>query len=473
MFKKIDANLIYNALYQLLLILVPILTTPYLARTLGPNSLGIYGYVAAIAAFLGNFMLLGLNQFGVRTIAKSNSSNLIANFRDLWGTQIIVGIILLGAYLLFVILFAPYKIFFLLEIPFLIGYGTDISWLYIGVGKVKRVVVRNSIVKLISVVFIFIFIRDQSDLWKYFLINSLGILLANMIFLIDINQIGIRIRQIHWKKYRSRFLSSLLFLAIPLVASQLYTNIDSALVGTFAGTHQLAFYDQSQKIARVILAALTSTSTVIMPKMAALDGHSDQSRLNKMFRLSLDVTLVVSLIFALLMMVNTNNFIPFFFGSSFVPMRQNMYWVSLIVIFIAYGSVFSLQLALAKGLYRIYMIPYVVGALYSLFANTLFDTKYGAMGGTLVIVTTELIVCVLRIYMIRDYIDLGEILRSHYKMVLAFVITLFVFKIVNFDGFNLYLSFVLNSIGALLCFVIMMLIIHDKTMAHLLYLLKI
>lgn len=268
MFKKIDANLIYNALYQLLLILVPILTTPYLARTLGPNSLGIYGYVAAIAAFLGNFMLLGLNQFGVRTIAKSNSSNLIANFRDLWGTQIIVGIILLGAYLLFVILFAPYKIFFLLEIPFLIGYGTDISWLYIGVGKVKRVVVRNSIVKLISVAFIFIFIRDQSDLWKYFLINSLGILLANMIFLIDINRIGIRIKQIHWKKYRSRFLSSLLFLAIPLVASQLYTNIDSALVGTFAGTHQLAFYDQSQKIARVTDYLVTDFSSVYVDYLA-------------------------------------------------------------------------------------------------------------------------------------------------------------------------------------------------------------
>lgn len=472
MLKKIDANLVYNALYQLLLILVPILTTPYLARTLGPNSLGIYGYVAAIAAFLGNFMLLGLNQFGVRTIAKSNRSNLIDNFRDLWGTQIIVGVILLGLYLLFVILFAPYKMFFLLEIPFLLGYGTDISWLYIGVGKVKRVVVRNSIVKVISVVFIFALVKDRSDLWKYFLINSLGILLANMIFLIDIKRIGIRIRQIRWSKYRSRFLSSLLFLAIPLVASQLYTNIDSALVGTFAGTHQLAFYDQSQKIARVILAALTSTSTVIMPKMAALDGHANEDRLNKMFRLSLDVTLVVSLIFALLMMVNTNNFIPFFFGSSFTPMRQNMYWVSLIVIFIAYGSVFSLQLALAKGLYRIYMIPYVVGAIYSLLANTLFDAKFGAMGGTMVIVTTELIVCVLRIYMIRDYIDLREIIRSHYKLVLSFVVTLVVFNFINFNGVNLYLSFVLNSVGAVICFVLMTLVLRDKSAVHLLHQLR-
>jgi O-antigen/teichoic acid export membrane protein len=293
-----------------------------------------------------------------------------------------------------------------------------------------------------------------------------------MIFLIDIKRIGIRIRQIHWSKYRSRFLSSLLFLAIPLVASQLYTNIDSALVGTFAGTHQLAFYDQSQKIARVILAALTSTSTVIMPKMAALDGHANEDRLNKMFRLSLDVTLVVSLIFALLMMVNTNNFIPFFFGSSFTPMRQNMYWVSLIVIFIAYGSVFSLQLALAKGLYRIYMIPYVVGAIYSLLANTLFDAKFGAMGGTMVIVTTELIVCALRIYMIRDYIDLREIIRNHYKLVLSFVVTLVVFNFINFNDVNLYLSFVLNSVGAVICFVFMTLVLRDKSAVHLLHQLR-
>lgn len=101
MLKRIDANLIYNAMYQLLLILVPILTTPFLARTLGPTSLGTYGYVAAIVAFLGNFMLLGLNQFGVRTIAKSNKNNLVSNFRDLWGTQIIAGVVLLSWYLLF------------------------------------------------------------------------------------------------------------------------------------------------------------------------------------------------------------------------------------------------------------------------------------------------------------------------------------------------------------------------------------
>lgn len=464
MLKKIDSNLIYNALYQLLLILVPIVTTPFLARVLGPGALGINGYVGAIAAFLGNFMLLGLNQFGVRTIAKSDSAHLKNNFRDLWGTQLLVSVFLIAGYLFVAKFFLPYKIYLYLELPFLIGYGLDISWFYIGIGQVKRVVVRNTIVKLITVSFIFLLVRNRADLWKYVLINGLAIFMANIVFVIDIHNVGIRLKTINWKNYRLRFFKSLLLLSIPLIAAQLYTNIDSTLVGTFAGTRQLAFYDQSQKISRVILAALTSASTIIMPKMAKIDTKKNQSKLMKVFSVSLDVTFVISLIFAMLVMANTYRFVPFFFGGSFSAMRINMYWVSLIIIFISYGSVFSLQLALAKGLYKAYTIPYLVGAIYSLTMNVLIDSKYGAVGGTFVIVTTELLVCMLRIYLVKKLIDIKGIINRHMNLMLSFMLTLLFIHFVNFNTFNLTVSFIGNSVLVVALFILISILSRDEVL---------
>lgn len=466
MVKKIDSNLLYNALYQLLLILVPIITTPFLARVLGPTALGINGYVGAIAAFVGNFMLLGLNQFGVRTIARANKDKLSESFRDLWGTQLFFGFFLVVLYIILSSFLLPYKFFLILELPFLIGYGLDISWFYIGISNVKKVVLRNAIVKICSLVFIFIFIRGRGDLWKYVLINSLGILLANFVFLIDIHKTGVYLKKLNWKKFSFRFFKPLLFLSIPLVAAQLYTNLDSALVGTLAGARQLAFYDQSQKIARILLAMLTSTSTVLMPKMANLDKDNNSDKLMKMFYFSLNITLFVALIFCLLMMINTQVFVPFFFGNSFVVMRKNMYLVSLIVVFISYGSVFSLQFALAKGLYRIYTIPYIVGAIFSLTFNALLDGKFGSLGGTWILVITEFIVCFLRIVLVNQYVSFTNIIHDEWKQVFSFIVVLTLMHYFNFNVYPTVVAMLLNSLVGIGLFLLILLVVKDKIVSR-------
>lgn len=459
--KRIDQNLVYNSLYQVLLIAVPILTTPFLARTLGPTSLGINGYISSIASLSGNIMLLGLNQYGVRKIAQSSKLKIADNFRDLWGVQIIVGVMLLSIYLVCTRLFLPYKIYFILQIPYLIGYGLDISWFYIGMHRVKRVVIRNTFIKLSSVILIFMFIRKPDDLWKYVLINSIGMLLANLIFLIDIKTLGIKFRRIHWAKFKSHFFKPLVILAIPLIASQLYTNLDSTIVGTISGARQLAYYDQSQKISRIILAALTSASTVIMPKMAQLEKSKSDATIVKIFSISLDITLYIGLIITLLLMVNTNEFIQIFFGTAFKSMRFNMYFVSLIIIFISYGSVFALQYTLAKGLYRIYTIPYLIGAVFSIIVNIIIVPHYGANGGTVVIVMTEFLVCFMRIILLRRELDIFRILKRHYKIILAFFLSLFICQIIHIAVNSVVILVILNSLIALVIFSILLFILKD------------
>ena len=446
--KKIRINLLYNALYQFLLVALPILTIPYLSRILGPKPLGINGYVGAIVAFCGNFMLLGLNQYGVRTMAQAKPEETTSKFRDLWSVQIVTGLFIVLGYGIASFFFLPYKLYFLLNVPYLIGYGLDISWAYIGLGNVKKVVLRNSVVKILSVILIFAFVTRPGDLWIYVLINSVGMLLANLIFIFDLKSIGIKLKEVVWSKRNTRYVKPLLVLAVPVIAAQLYTNIDSAIVGTFAGATQLAYYDQSQKIARIILAILTSVSTVIMPKLAQLDRDGSDSKFFQLFKVSADYTLILSLLFSLVLMVNTESFIPFFFGAKFVKMNFNMFFVSLIIIFIAYGGVFSTQFALSKGLYKEYTIPYVIGAIFSIVANIMMVPIFGANGGTIVIVTTEFIVCFLRIVLVRKSIDYKRLLPEHLKYVVSFLITLVVMRYIHFGQSGTFLNLAITSIIA-------------------------
>lgn len=449
--KKVSVNLIYNALYQFLLVALPILTIPYLSRTFSTENVGVNGYVGSIVSFAGNFMLLGLNQYGVRTIAQASPDELEDKFRDLWIVQVSAGLIILIIYSLLSTFFFPYRFFFLLNIPYLIGYGLDISWAYIGMGNVSKVVLRNSIVKISTVVLIFTLIHKSDDLWKYMVINSVGMLLANFIFLIDLTSLGIRLRRIKWQQANFRYFKPLLFLAIPVVSAQLYTNIDSTIVGTIAGAKQLAYYDQSQKMSRIILAILTSISTVIMPKMAQLDRDGSDDKLFKMFKASVDYTLGLALFFALILMINAKSFIIFFYGKKYTPMTFNMFWVSLIIIFVSYGGVYATQLALAKGLYREYMIPYVVGAIFSIAANIPITKAFGANGGTVVIVLTEFLVCTLRIYLVRKSINLKLLVKEHTKYVSAFLVVLLGMRFIQIGRIGSFANLALTSIiGAVL-----------------------
>ena len=53
---KIAVNFAYNTAYQILTILIPLLTTPYLSRVLHADGIGQYSYSYAIAYYFVLFL---------------------------------------------------------------------------------------------------------------------------------------------------------------------------------------------------------------------------------------------------------------------------------------------------------------------------------------------------------------------------------------------------------------------------------
>lgn len=433
--KKTFSNIIYNAVYQILIIAIPMITVPYVARILGSKDLGINSYVMSITIFLCVIIMLSMNQLGVKTIAESTSENILDNFRSLWGLQLITGIIVLLLFIMTIILFLPYKILFLLELPYMLGYIADVSWFYIGTGEVKRVVLRNTVIKILSVILIFILVNSRSDLWMYMMINSASVLFANLIFWWSvIRRFGVPFFDIQWVHAR-KFLKNSVILALPQVVVQFYTNIDSTIVGALAGPVQLSYYDQSQKMARIVLTILTSVSTVIMPRLVQV-RKKDNDKFQRFVKASLDYTLLLGLYFVLILMVNAHQFVPWFFGAEFSPMVNDMLIVSSIIVFNSYGGVFANQYAVSVGLFKEFAIPYYVGAIVSLCLNLLIVERYGAMGGTIVLVITELLVCIIRIFLLRRHFRWSTLLHGQIKYIFSFFVALLVgFKVpVNLMG---------------------------------------
>ena len=71
---SVKKNYFYNTAYQILAILIPLITTPYISRVLGAGGVGEYSYAYSVAGYFVMFILLGLNVYGNRTVATNRDN---------------------------------------------------------------------------------------------------------------------------------------------------------------------------------------------------------------------------------------------------------------------------------------------------------------------------------------------------------------------------------------------------------------
>ena len=173
-------------------------------------------------------------------------------------------------------------------------------------------------------------------------------------------------------------------------------------------------------LTNMILGVITSISLVIMPKMAS-EGKETQKVVMKK---SLEATVMLGTLFAVIIMANTKQFVPFFFGDKYIPMTPLMFWFTLTIIMIPTGGVFANQFALANQRDKDYAFPVVIGAIVEIVLSYILDRPYGAWGAMIAILITEAVVLVLRLWVVRDGYDFAYVFHDVPKYFLIAIITL-------------------------------------------------
>lgn len=421
--RKTFLNILYNAVYQIFIVLVPLITVPYLSRVLGPKTYGIYSSVNNTVQFLMIFCILSVSYVGMRTISRTRTygtpQELTNAFWGLWYFQGIAGIItILVTVFVATVFHVQYWFYILLMVPYLISAQVDISWFFQGLADFGRVVLKNMAVKLVSVVLILLWVKSPADLWKYLLIMSVSTMLGSFVFWFDIwRYVGKPVA--HFYKFKQTAIA-IGTLMIPQIATQIYTSLDKPILGWFSNSTQVSFYDNSQRISNMILGVITSISLVIMPKMAS-EGKKAQKIVMKK---SLEATVMLGTLFAVIIMANTKQFVPFFFGNKYVPMTPLMFWFTLTIIMIPTGGVLANQFALANQRDKDYAVPVVIGAILEIVLSYLLDRPYGAGGAMIAILITEAVVLILRLWVVRDGYEFSYVFHDVPKYLLIAVLTL-------------------------------------------------
>lgn len=423
--SSIKTNFFYQMLYQVLIIILPLITSPYIARVIGAEGLGKYSYSYSIAYYFVLFSMLGLVNYGNRAIAqcRDNQSELNETFSNIAALHILFSTICCVVYVLYVVFIAKAKLYAWIQFAYVLSGLFDITWFYFGIEKFKSTVIRNSIVRIANVICVFVFVRKSTDLWKYCVIMAFGMLISQLVLWIPLKK-HVRFCKPSWEKMVPH-IKPLLVLFVPAIAVSLYKYMDKIMLGTWSSKAQLGLFDNAEKMVSIPVAVIASFGTVMLPKMSNLAKFKVKDEAHRY--ISLSMKYVMCLAFALtfgLAGIGTV-FAPVFWGKEFVLSGTIIMGLSITVPFLSFANVIRTQYLIPTKKDNEYLCSVVGGAITNLAINMILIPKIGARGATLGTIFAEIVVCSIQSWVVRKRLPLRKYLKS-VSMFFAFGVIMFI-----------------------------------------------
>ena len=140
---SIKKNLVFQMFYELLVIVLPLITSPYIARTIGAEGLGQFSYTYSVATYFVLFSMLGLKNYGSRVIAqtRNDKKKLNETFSGLLVIHIVVSALCVGVYVLYALTVQTDRLLVWIQGAYVLSALFDISWFYFGLEKFKLTVI--------------------------------------------------------------------------------------------------------------------------------------------------------------------------------------------------------------------------------------------------------------------------------------------------------------------------------------------
>lgn len=456
-------NYIYNTLYQVMTLFIPLITMPYLTRIFLPEQLGLHTYTLSVVNYFTLFGMLGMNLYGNRQIAYVRNDPFKRNetFWSLYATQLITCSISLVLYILFIYLYIGNNInMYIIQGLNIISIAIDITWLFNGVEDFKKVVIRNTIAKLLGVIGIFLFIKTENDLLIYTSLN------------VGVNIISILIMWVYIPEYVGRVkinidiiretIKPLLKLFLPQIATQVYGIVDKTMLGVLSNTDQVAFYEYSQRIIKMVLALINSIGVVMMPRIANIIGNGRKSEVPVIIEKTFKFVSYLSIPIAFGLMAISRVLVAWFLGSDYLIVGNILGLSTVIIIAVGWANVIGVQYLIASKQENKYTFSIIIAAIVNVVINIFLLKRIGAYGATLSLIAAEWIGIIIQLSLVRKEINIMHLLSNIKQYLIASIIMfLVIFKLDMFISNPVICNIVQIILGGSIYIIIMYIITDD------------
>ncbi len=420
---------------------MPLITVPYVSRVLGPENIGIINFSTSYSAYFGVFAGLGISLYGSREVAKLKDNFKARNklFSELFLITIFSSFICSILYVISIfssVQLIPYKDYLLISGITLYLSSFSLDWFYAGREKFKFIAIRSISIKIISLILIFSFVKNEIDGLLFLSIGVFSLFINNIwnfCYLIK-NEVKISFSNVSLKVH----IKPMLILLSTTLAVSVYTTLDTIMLGLLSDFNQVGFYTSATKISRLLLPFAVVTTTVLVPRISYEFKKNNINKYNYYLNKSFDLICFFAIPMGIGLFICSPSFVPIFFGHKFLPVIEILQILSSVLIFVGLSNFFGVQVLTSAGLESKLLISILCGACINFFLNLFLIPKYGAISASIASVVAEIIILVLTVYMVKIYtkvkVDWNQTMNALYSSVPMF---LFYLIIPNFIASNI------------------------------------
>ena len=437
--KTVKLNFLLNLTRMFLGMAFIVITTPYIARILGPKSLGKVEYVNSLITYFMLFSALGIPSYGVREVAKyrDNSKELSKLVLEILTILCITTII--GYIVLFGLLYSYKSLYELKDIILVMSINIicnniGIDWFYQGIENQLYITKRFILVRILTLIAMFIFIKNKEDYLIYAFILVMMQSGSNILNLINLRKYisfkDIKFSSIELKKH----LKPILIIFMATVATTIYLQLDSLMIGNVS-KEAVGIYIVPNKLIRMILVVVTALGTVLLPRITNCLKNKDHDNYNSYMNISLNYIFFMALPLAVSTFLLSDDIINIMAGSQFIASTLTLKILSPILFTIGIAYFLGFQLLYPLGLERYYTYSVIVAALVNFVFNYLMIPKYLQNGAAIGTVVAETIGPLIMLFLARKYIkkiDFFSIKRLKY-FIAIFIMSLVIIFIKKFE----------------------------------------
>lgn len=425
---SIKKNYIYNTLYEILAIISPLITAPYVSRIFGADGNGIYSYTHATASYFTMIAALGIKSYGQREIAqhRDNKEECSKIFWELELMCISTTLISLAIWIFVMIFSKSYFVYYAVLSMTVIATAFDISWFWGGQEQYRFIVIRNSIIKIAGILLLFLFIHEKDDLLLYVALIAGTGLLGNISmwsylpkFLVKTDFKALKIKR-HYKETFVYF--------IPTIATSIYTVLDKVMIGWITkDNYQNGYYEQATKIINICKTLVFSINTVVSSRMSFLFKKEAHEEIKNKMTQTMNFILILATPLTFGLVSVSKNFVPLFFGEGYDEVVTILYIMSPLLIIIGISNCLGALYFTPSGQRARSNKGIVTGAVVNLLLNLAFIPFFSARGAACASVLAEVTITGIYLFMARDYFNLRCIPLQLWKpLISAFIMGILV-----------------------------------------------
>lgn len=462
--KSLTKNFIYNVILTVLTIIFPLITYPYVTRVLGADGLGKVNFAISIVSYFALLAALGIPTYGIREIAKcrDDKEKLSKTFSEIFLINSISTAIFTAIYFIMIFsvgYFAQERNLFIVMGLTIVFNLINVDWLFQGFEEYKYITIRSIIFKVLSIIIMFLTVKSEGD---YVIYGAIGIIAVSGSSIVNIihsrKVVKFTLKDLSLKKH-FKYILTIFFMSVSI---NIYTNLDSTMLGFMAGDKQVGYYSNAMKVNRMVISVITSLGAVLLPRLSYYIEKNEMDKFNQITKKSINFVFLVAIPSCVGLFILAPNIIRAFSGTKFIESIPMMMINVPVILFVAIANITSMQILLPFGKERTIATIVTISAVVNLISNLIMIPLFQGRGAAFSSALAEFVGVALQIVACKEYILKPILDKTNAKYLIGSVIVAII-SIVSANVFkNDFVVIAVSIIASGLAYLGIMILFKDE-----------